>query len=254
MSKKSQKNNVKTHQLISGDGSKLARKIAKKTWSGSLKNHPWYDGKYNTEKGGLQAHHIITTDSVSGRFWEAWRKAYEYDINRANNGIMLPSSTKIACQVETHVHRSNHERGLDYLTVVSKYWGGNEPEEIPDEECEKLYKEELTYLKGVEKMLGVIYRDAQDRFYCESNNNNLFTKDMDNVSRDILSMLDKFYWTISRYGKDYAPGNLIGCACGNIESDKKKRKQCLHRLERKKHVIENKKGIIMKPRKLRVGA
>ncbi|GLR73176.1 AHH domain-containing protein [Aliivibrio sifiae] len=255
MSKKAN-NTTSSHLLIKGDGSKLAKKIAKKSWSSNLKIHPWYDGKHNTEKGGLQAHHIITTDSLNGRLWEIWRKTYEYDINRANNGVMLPSSTKIACQVETHVHRSNHNRGLDYENIINKYWSGDNPKEIPDEECETLYNDEITYLKGVKKQISEIKKRAENKFYCKKNNKEAFTEDLDDAAEDVIDKLNNFHWTISRYGKDYAPGCKIGCGGGNIESDKKKRESCSHRLKinNKIHQIKNKKNLIMEPRKLKAGS
>ncbi|MGR5286335.1 AHH domain-containing protein [Vibrio maritimus] len=253
------KNNIKetsvAHQLIKGDGSKLANNIAKKSWSGSLTNHDWYDGKFLTEKGGLQAHHLIPTNILSGRLWEMWRKAYEYDINRATNGLMLPSNTEIACQVETHVHKSNHNRGLDYDSIVSKYWSEGSIEEIPDSECEKLYSEELTYIKGVKVLLRDIKVRASKKHYCKPSNKEDFTDDLDDVSDDILDKLNSFNWTISRYGKDYSPYSRIGCAGGAVESDKKSREPCPHRLASTglKHQNKNKKGKIMKPRKLKVG-
>ena len=65
-------------------------------------------------------------------------------------------------------------------------------------------------------------------------------------------------------GKDYAPTSTIGCSGGNIESDKKKRNSCPHRLNKKdpeneikdveKHTITNNNGMVMKPRKLKVGS
>ncbi|HAS6296391.1 TPA: AHH domain-containing protein [Vibrio vulnificus] len=257
MSKK--QSNIKTskHTLIHGNGSKLAKAIAKNRWSGDLKKHPWYDARHNTEKGGLQAHHIVTTESLDGRLWKLWREAYEYDINRANNGVMLPSSTIIACQVETHVHRSNHNRGLDYDSVLDKYWRGKaKPEEIPDEECEKLYSEFRTYLKGVNKQISEIKKRAEKKYYCKKSNKEEFTEDLDDAAEDIVDKLNGFHWTLSRFGKDYAPSSKIGCGGGHSESEKKSREACPHRLNitGTRHTIRNKLGKIMEPRKLEVGS
>lgn len=256
MSKKQSDSKISEHKLIIGSGSKLAKAIAKNKWSSDLKNHPWYDSKYDTEKGGLQAHHIITTDSLDGRLWKLWRAAYEYDINRAKNGVMLPSSTRIACQVETHVHRSNHNRGLDYEAVVSKYWGGSSPQPIPDDECDELYSQELTYLKGVKKQISQIKTKAEKKYYCKTTHKSKFTTHLDLAASNIINKLNDFYWTISRYGKDYAPGSKIGCGGGNIESDKKSRECCPHRLNipNYQHIIRNKKGKIMKPINLKAGS
>ncbi|WP_261886074.1 AHH domain-containing protein [Vibrio pomeroyi] len=257
MSKKPSDSKISEHKLIIGSGSKLAKAIAKNKWSSDLKNHPWYDSKYNTEKGGLQAHHIVTTESLDGHLWKLWREAYEYDINRANNGVILPSSTIIACQVETHVHRSNHNRGLDYDTVLDKYWGGKaKPEEIPDEECEKLYSELRTYLKGVNKQISEIKKRAEKKYYCKSSKKKEFTEDLDDAAEDIVDKLNSFHWTLSRFGKDYAPSSKIGCGGGHIESEKKSREECPHRLNitGTGHAIRNKLGKVMEPRKLEAGS
>jgi hypothetical protein len=159
--------------------------------------------------------------------------------------------------VETHVHRSNHNRGLDYDSVLDKYWVGNTtPQEIPDAECDKLYSEERTYLKGVIKQISQIKKRAENKYYCKKSNKEQFTEDLDDAADDIVDKLNGFYWTMSRFGKDYAPSSKIGCGGGNIESDKKRREPCPHRLKiaGARHSVRNKLGKTMVPRKLKVGS
>lgn len=44
-----------------------------------------------------------------------------------------------------------------------------------------------------------------------------------------MDKLNSFHWTLSRFGKDYAPRSKIGCGCGggHIESEKKVEKNVL---------------------------
>lgn len=42
-----------------------------------------------------------------------------------------------------------------------------------------------------------------------------------------MDKLNGFHWTLSRFGKDYAPSSKIGCGGGHIESEKKVEKHVL---------------------------
>ena len=96
-----------------------------------------------------------------------------------------------------------------------------------------------------------IKKRVEKKYYCKKE----FTEDLDDAAEDIVDKLNSFHWTLSRFGKDYAPGSKIGCGGGNIESDKKSREACPHRLNvtGTRHTIRNKLGKIMEPRKLKAG-
>ncbi|WP_299022740.1 AHH domain-containing protein [uncultured Photobacterium sp.] len=258
--KGTKKKEIKERKLIEAKGTVLASNIASESHRGSLSNHPWYDRDVAGTAGGLEAHHIITNKNLNSPNWRGWRKAYDYDINEHQNGVMFPSNPQIACQVETQVHRSNHNRGLIYTSLKEKYIDKGEP--IPDSECEKIYKNGLRYLKGVDDEIQEVFDNAKIKYYCKAGKKDEFTEDLRGAAEDILDCLADFTWTISRYGKDYKRGILIGCSNGLDESKNKKRTPCSHRTKEIDtntnqrvliHEYKNGNGIIMKPRKLEVG-
>ncbi len=234
----------------------LAINIANFSYAGNLQNHHWYNARYTTEKGGLQAHHLITTGSINTPEWLEYQKLYKYDINSKDNGVMLPSSVQIACQVATHVHRSNHQRGINFQSVIGKYFNANIPRAIPDDIIEILYNNKRTYLHGIKKLLVPIRARAQKNFYCKNGNAKKFSLHMNTVSISIINKMNKFHWCISRYGSDYEKSSPYGCANGNIENESKKRKHCTSRqkTDNKKHDNKNKIGNTMIPMKLKVGS
>ncbi len=252
---------VVTHKLIKGSGSVLAQAIKNKHYPRGWESHPWADERVlvNGQKG-LEAHHIITTFNLKGKNWVKYRKAYEYDINTWENGIMLPSSTDIACQVKTHVHRSHHQGGLDFIELKDAYWEKdtvedgselyNPSSEVPQDDIDKIKSGGyLTYIKGIDKKLALIVKRAEKNYYCKPGNKALFSKHMNAQSKVVLKLLDSFLFTISTFGHDYSPVSKVGCANDSVESKSKNRDFC--RCDRN-HSLKN-NGSLMKYRRLEVG-
>ncbi|EGQ7920010.1 AHH domain-containing protein [Vibrio parahaemolyticus] len=261
---------VKTHSLVKGSGPALAKAIKSKHYKSGFNEHLWADGRLKGDDGqfGLQAHHIITTKNLDTPDWKKYREAYEYDINTWKNGVMFPSKTDIACQVNTHVHKSGHGGGLDFKTEQEQFWEtSSDPEsgeltsipvtKVPDPVASKLRLDDIKYIKSVNRDIKGVKESARRGYYCKSGNKRHFQSDLDDVSEDILVCLDSFLYTISTFGHDYSPASDIGCAGeSNIESKSKSRSACPSRsskLPEEKHNIKNVKGKTMKPRKLEVG-
>lgn len=155
-----------------GSGPKLRKKII-----AEVEDHPWYTGK-----GSLQAHHLIPTAQVLENDWPTWCAEFGYDINRKENGVMLPGKLNLACQLHVPLHISKHDSGRAGATSY--------PGKVRDE-------------------LDIIGKDIRAGKFCD--NPQALVDKMDNLSKLILQKIDKFRWTITRDGRDYAPGQ-IGCA------------------------------------------
>ncbi|MDN3628476.1 MULTISPECIES: AHH domain-containing protein [Vibrio] len=261
---------VKTHSLVKGSGPALAKAIKSKHYKSGFDEHLWADGRLKADDGqfGLQAHHIITTKNLDTPDWKKYREAYEYNINTWKNGVMFPSKTDIACQVNTHVHKSGHGGGLDFKTEQEQFWETSSDLEsgevtsipvtkVPDPVVTKLRLEDIKYIKSVNRDIKGVKENAQRNYYCKTGNARHFQSDLDGVSEDILVCLDSFLYTISTFGHDYSPVSNIGCGGGNnIESKKKSRNACpsrVSKVQQEKHNIKNVKGMIMESRKLEVG-
>src|SRR5689334_20062428 len=71
-----------------GSGAKLDANIHK---TGSKDAHPWYTGGRS-----LQAHHLICTEALDDDQWTEICFLFGYDINRKENGVMLPAKMPLA--------------------------------------------------------------------------------------------------------------------------------------------------------------
>ena len=91
----------------------LSKNILKKSYESRYDKHHWFNAE-NNKTGNLQAHHLIPVETISTERWKTLREFFEYDLNEWQNGIMLPSETKIGCQLNVPIHRGNHNRGLKY--------------------------------------------------------------------------------------------------------------------------------------------
>ncbi|ARC91744.1 hypothetical protein B6A42_05965 [Vibrio coralliilyticus] len=252
MTNKSKKSN---HSLIPGKGPLLAAAIRKKRNYGSdFKKHPWADSRVDSDQCGLEAHHIITTKNLSTPLWEKYRKAYEYDINSWENGVMFPSEPDIACQACTHVHRSHHTGGLDFTSVKAKYWEEDTPDtEVNDDVASYLRGLDYKYIKSVSSEIDPIMQNAKSKLYCKPGNKEKFSLHMHKKSENILAKLNSFLYTISTYGHDYSPASKVGCAGGQSENKSKSRNYCSHRVNKTSHGIMNHQDKKITNRDLEIG-
>jgi uncharacterized Zn-binding protein involved in type VI secretion len=190
-----------------GSGQKLRENIISK-----IENHKWYTGG-----GSLEAHHLICSESMDDDDWSEYCAKFGYNINRKNNGVMLPNEMALACQLHAPLHRGNHAKGK----------AGSD-----------------SYPKRIKKELESIARDIKSGTYC--NNPDGLTSKLDNLSKTILDKVDKFRWTITSDGKDYKAGN---CGCAGFTSlTNKKTQDCP---QNRDHGLARKKGKARIPRNTR---
>jgi len=232
-------------EAIEGDSKKLSKYILSENWHGAYINHPWCDSR-NKNSGNLQAHHIITTDSVSSSDWQKYRQRFSYDINEFKNGVFLPSATDVACQLGVSVHKGPHTKGLNYNKYNNLI---KEGQDIPDEYDVLLIRGDVTYLEQIEQQLKDFQTEViENGDLCQgADSDEEFADEMRAISKLILKKIDSFTWSISRFGKDYRQGVAIGCANNSTEGRKKGRTPCNLRQNSDLgiHGLRNLKGQIM---------
>jgi len=167
----------------------------------NIEDHPWY-----TVANALQAHHIICSEAMDDDDWSTWCRAFGYEINHQNNGVMLPYFMDLACQLHVAVHRGNHDKGM---------------------------AEGVSYPEQIEMDLGEIAKAIKAGKYCD--NPRALIDRLNSYSETVLKQIDKFRWTITADGRDYKAGNN-GCA-GVTSITNKPNRACSHdrshRLSRK---------------------
>lgn len=159
-----------------GNSGALRRNIIK-----DIKAHKWYTGGWS-----LAAHHLICSESMDDDDWSTYCIQFGYNVNHQNNGVMLPSRLKNACQLYLPLHRGNHEKG--------KAEGVSYPDKI---------KSEISEFKA----------DVKSGKYCD-NPKGLVDK-LDEFSEKVVKKVDKFKWTLTADGKDYKSG---GNGCSGVTS------------------------------------
>ncbi|MUK51390.1 PAAR-like domain-containing protein [Aliivibrio fischeri] len=254
-----------------GNSKSLAKNILNDGWGAEIKTkepspqdyekHPWFDVR-NKNSGNLQAHHVITSETVNNDKWQKYRSYFKYDIDESKNGVFLPSQPDVACQLGVAVHRGPHANGLDYRTALLLMKSGKD---IPDTISDNLKSSKLTYIAAVKHELINIEGLFKTGDFCKSKPDiSLFFSEMRDLSRRGVKHIDNFTWTISGYGQDYRKGMSIGCANGTTERAGKKSRTSpciarvdnqlgLHNLVNAQEPINDEKNIMTKKDKLEVG-
>jgi hypothetical protein len=150
-----------------------------------IKLHSWYVGS-----GSLQAHHLICSEAMDDDNWAEWCLEFGYNINDKLNGVMLPNTMALACQLHIPLHRSNHSNGQ---------------------------AEGAAYPKTVKSKLDPIANDIKSGKYCS--NPDALVNELNDLSEFILKKVDQFKWTLTKDGKDYKAGGN-GCAGVSSLTDK----------------------------------
>ncbi|MBN3573559.1 PAAR-like domain-containing protein [Vibrio neptunius] len=199
---------------------------AKRPASKDYKLHPWCDAR-NPRSGNLQAHHVITSETVMNDKWKKYRSHFKYDIDETTNGVFLPSATDVACQLGVAVHKGPHAKGVDYTSMLALIETG---QDIPDSEDERLRVSNATYIQAIKDELSDIDELIKEGKFCHDDKNDAeFFTDMRGLSKDGVEHIDNFRWTITGFGKDYREGASIGCANAKKENKDKPRTPCKHR-------------------------
>ncbi|MFW7523380.1 PAAR-like domain-containing protein [Vibrio ostreicida] len=199
---------------------------AKEPASKHYKKHPWCDAR-NPNSGNLQAHHVITSETVMNEQWKKYRSRFKYDIDETENGVFLPSATDVACQLGVAVHKGPHARGIDYTNHLSLIAANKD---IPDSEDERLRVSKATYIEAIKKQLEQIELSIKKGKFChDDEQDTVFFKEMRDLSKRGVKHINNFTWTITGFGKDYREDASIGCANFNKENKDKPRTPCKHR-------------------------
>lgn len=143
--------------------------------------HPLSAGK-NKNKCA-EAHHLICCEAMKNDVWKKICASFGYHIDCVENGIMLPSDTRIACQAKVPLHNNNHD----------KTYGS------PG----------MNYVNSVKQMIDSIARKADKGDYCKKNED--IIDQLNSISRQICFKVVNFNWTISPDGFDYHFLNKQGC-------------------------------------------
>ena len=154
-----------------GSGTKLSKNIFK---SKKIEDHPWYTGKRS-----LEAHHLVNKNALSTKTDAAWADIcfrFGYDINHKKNGIMLPSTKELACQLFVQRHRGKHGS---------------------------------VYFEKVLKLLFPIREKIESGKYCS--NPDKLIKVLNKISGKLLDKIDRFKLLLYSDGMEY---NENGNGCG----------------------------------------
>nr|WP_255204037.1 PAAR-like domain-containing protein [Myxococcus sp. AM011] len=172
-----------------------SRTLGKNIFKGGSKHaHPWYTGE-----SSLQAHHIICCEAMNTVTWAKLCRLFGYDIDRKQNGVMLPARMNVACQVMAPLHRSNHSLGMVDGSA------------------------DLAYVGAVKKMLIRYESKAARGAYCKEPTK--LAEQLDATSAEILKKVAAFEWALTADGRDYAPSG-VGCGDATSIPAKEARRAC----------------------------
>lgn len=165
-----------------GSGTLLIRSI----FAGrDKKDHPWFTGPRS-----LQAHHLVCSEALANPKYAELCRKFGYDINHKSNGVMLPNSMQMACQLHVPLHRGHHASGE----------AGS-----------------LAYPARIKKLVFGIIGIAVTGGYCDDSDQ--FVDDLNSLSEFILSKVSKFHYTLTADGRDYM---FEGCGCAGVSTLKNK--------------------------------
>jgi hypothetical protein len=139
--------------------------------------HRWFIGG-----ASIAAHHLICSEAVDDDEWAEICRKFGYDINRKENGVILPMKMQLACQAHAPLHRGPHDKGSA---------GGQ------------------SYPRKIKQLVGPLKDRTLSGAYCDNPGD--LTADMDAISKTVAQSVDAFAYTLTADGRDYAPGGR-GCA------------------------------------------
>jgi hypothetical protein len=204
-----------------GSGSTLGRRLKRK------KNLLHYTIELTSKvgkkyrAGSLQAHHLVLASTCNDdeKIAETVRK-YGYDINHKKNGELLPGFMDLACFLRKPVHNTNHDGGEAVKDSTNEY---------------------LKYSFVVkQKAIKIINRYSKSKI-CQYDDG--LIQELNMLSSDIRDNILNFVWTISEDGRDYAPGNPVGCG-GALSLEEKRAVKGTHCDCNRNHVIDKIKKYI----------
>jgi hypothetical protein len=153
--------------------------------------HPWYTGRWS-----IAAHHLICSEAMADdETWAVYCRLFGYDINRRENGVLLPMVLAVACELHVPVHVGPHAGGWAFDMDVS-------------------------YPEAVKALLEAVAEAIEGGSFCQDPT--ALTRELDSMSASILRKVAKGRWTLTTDGQDYQPGG-VGCAGASSLQDKPRR-------------------------------
>ncbi|MWP49535.1 MULTISPECIES: AHH domain-containing protein [unclassified Gilliamella] len=224
-----------------GDGPTIGVNIVNLHYNKTFRNHPFYLKSEKTsshdknDRNGVEAHHLVTSASMAQKLkYQHLALFLGYNINHSKNGVLLPTTMKVACHFGVPLHRGGHgvtfikkEENRDINTLQGM------TEKLDEWSKEFNQKEEIvfssydianeltqrTYQVHVNKLVADICKQyLKIKKFCEytveemENLAENFINALDNLSQSLFRELISFNWTLTSDGFDYKPGG-IGC-CG----------------------------------------
>lgn len=148
------------------------------------KNHPVNNGVK------MQAHHLVSAKGVQLAGMGNDLKQLGYNINVLENLVLLPSTLDAACHMRVQLHRGDHNDA--------------------DDEHPLAYHERVKIeLAKLEKFMDSC-KGCSSQAQMDENRKRVQSK-LDQKSKVILILIEKFQVKLSRIGKDFRHGD-IGCA------------------------------------------
>ncbi|MBZ4420424.1 PAAR-like domain-containing protein [Myxococcus sp. RHSTA-1-4] len=144
-----------------------------------LSTHPWYAGPFS-----LAAHHLICLEALNNEEWALICVLFGYHADRKPNGVFLPRKLALACQLMVAVHRGHHAEGFAFDL-------------------------HLAYPDAVNSKLREVAAQLKRGRFCGAPE--ALVRRLDELSAEILARVERFTWTLTRDGLDYAPG-ASGCS------------------------------------------
>ncbi|RKH44824.1 hypothetical protein D7X12_09505 [Corallococcus sicarius] len=152
-----------------------------------LATHPWYTGPFS-----IAAHHLICLEALESEKWALFCVRFGYHPDRQQNGVFLPMKMAGACELHVAVHRGNHAEGYAFDVA-------------------------LAYPRAVMKKLREVEAQVERGAFCTDPD--ALVRKFDKISAEILEKVERFLWTLTRDGLDYAPG---GKGCSGLRSIRQK--------------------------------
>lgn len=182
--------------------------------------HPWYAGPFS-----LAAHHLICSEAMDSQKWSTFCQLFGYDINCRENGVMLPMTLALACQLHVPLHRGDHSSGFAQDLSAA-------------------------YVDAVKTMLRNLSRKIERGDFCAEPE--ALAEELHAFSRQILTRIAAFTWTLTSDGLDYRPGGN-GCSGAKRIPDKQPAVRCPASRQHGLQHTTNRLLLVPGMRSLRVG-
>ena len=233
-----------------GNGGKLGLNIVNLYYNKKYSEHPFYikcDILSKNEKNGIEAHHLITSSSLSqDKTYQNLALYLGYNINHSKNGVLLPNSMTVACHFGVPLHRSRHNvtfikkqksrTDIDtFEGMISgiKIWEHGFSQLVDEEIVFPSYDvpEELTTLNYENHVNNLVSNVCKgyilEEKFCKLPIDKIeelaknFINDLDDLSQSIFRELYSFDWTLTSDGFDYRPGDIGCCKLVHIPDKRK---------------------------------